>query len=158
VTGQTYSRKVDSQVLGVLSGISQSAHKAAVDLRLLASRKELEEPFEEEQIGSSAMAYKRNPMRAERICGLARFVPGPAPAAAARPPWPRPPSPPAPRRGPPPPRPFPARDPPFFFYQNTVSGWVLYPPVIARNLAEELPFMATETILMAGVAAGGDRQ
>ena len=74
VTGQTYSRKVDSQVLAVLSGIAQSAHKAATDLRLLASRKELEEPFETEQIGSSAMAYKRNPMRSERICGLSRFV------------------------------------------------------------------------------------
>ena len=74
VTGQTYSRKIDSQVLGVLSGIAQSAHKMATDLRLLAHRKEIEEPFEAEQIGSSAMAYKRNPMRSERICSLARFV------------------------------------------------------------------------------------
>ena len=74
VTGQTYSRKIDSQVLGVLSGIAQSAHKMATDLRLLAHRKEVEEPFEKEQIGSSAMAYKRNPMRSERICSLARFV------------------------------------------------------------------------------------
>lgn len=74
VTGQTYSRKVDAQLLDALSGIAQSASKAATDLRLLQSRKELEEPFETEQIGSSAMAYKRNPMRAERICGLARFV------------------------------------------------------------------------------------
>ena len=74
VTGQTYSRKIDAQILDCLSGIAQSAHKAATDLRLLANRKELEEPFEKHQIGSSAMAYKRNPMRSERICGLARFV------------------------------------------------------------------------------------
>ena len=78
VTGQTYTRKVDSQVLDVLSGIAQSAHKLATDLRLLASRKEMEEPFEADQIGSSAMAYKRNPMRSERVCGLARFVDEPA--------------------------------------------------------------------------------
>ena len=74
VSGQTYSRKIDSQVLGRLSGVAQSAHKMATDLRLLAHRKEVEEPFEKEQIGSSAMAYKRNPMRSERICSLARFV------------------------------------------------------------------------------------
>jgi adenylosuccinate lyase len=74
VTGQTYSRKVDTQVISTLAGIGQSAHKAATDLRILAHRKEVEEPFEKDQIGSSAMAYKRNPMRAERICGLARFV------------------------------------------------------------------------------------
>ena len=74
VTGQTYTRKVDAQILDVLSGIAQSAHKAATDLRLLAHRKEIEEPFEKDQIGSSAMAYKRNPMRCERICALSRFV------------------------------------------------------------------------------------
>ena len=74
VTGQTYTRKVDSQVLDALSGLAQSAHKYGTDLRLLAHRQEIEEPFEAEQVGSSAMAYKRNPMRAERMCGLARFV------------------------------------------------------------------------------------
>ena len=74
VTGQTYSRKVDSQVLDALSGVGQSAHKFGTDLRLLAHRQEIDEPFETEQVGSSAMAYKRNPMRAERMCGLARFV------------------------------------------------------------------------------------
>src|SRR5207244_4678786 len=74
VTGQTYTRKIDSQVLDALSGISQSAHKYGTDLRLLAHRQEVEEPFEAEQVASSAMAYKRNPMRAERMCGLARFV------------------------------------------------------------------------------------
>src|SRR5262249_36518828 len=82
VTGQTYSRKVDSQVLDALSGIGQSAHKLATDLRLLAHRQEVEEPFEAEQVGSSAMAYKRNPMRAERMCGLARFVSSLAVSAA----------------------------------------------------------------------------
>src|SRR5260370_38072756 len=74
VTGQTYSRKVDSQILDVLSGVGQSAHKLGTDLRLLAHGQEVEEPFETEQVGSSAMAYKRNPMRSERMCGLARFV------------------------------------------------------------------------------------
>ena len=74
VTGQTYPRKVDSQVVSVMSGVAQSAHKLATDLRLLAHRKEVEEPFEKDQIGSSAMAYKRNPMRSERVCSLARFV------------------------------------------------------------------------------------
>src|SRR5206468_820565 len=81
VTGQTYSRKVDGQVLDVLSGVCQSAHKLATDLRLLAHEREVEEPFEKEQVGSSAMAYKRNPMRAERLCSIARFAMGLAPVA-----------------------------------------------------------------------------
>jgi adenylosuccinate lyase len=160
VTGQTYSRKVDSQVLAALSGVAQSAHKAAVDLRLLASRKELEEPFEEDQIGSSAMAYKRNPMRAERICGLARFVTSleSSAAATASTQWLERTLDDSANRRLVLPQAFLAVDAQLLLYQNIASGLVVYPQVIARNLAEELPFMASETILMAGVAAGGDRQ
>jgi adenylosuccinate lyase len=160
VTGQTYSRKVDSQVLASLSGIAQSAHKAATDLRLLASRKELEEPFEEDQIGSSAMAYKRNPMRAERICGLARFVMSLESSAAATTAtqWLERTLDDSANRRLVLPQAFLAVDALLLLYQNIASGLVVYPKVIARNLAEELPFMASETILMAGVAAGGDRQ
>jgi adenylosuccinate lyase len=160
VTGQTYSRKVDSQVVAALSGVAQSAHKAATDLRLLASRKELEEPFEEEQIGSSAMAYKRNPMRAERICGLARFVMSleTSTAATAATQWLERTLDDSANRRLVLPQAFLAVDALLLLYQNIASGLVVYPQVIARNLAEELPFMATEPILMAGVAAGGDRQ
>ncbi|HEV2973328.1 MAG TPA: adenylosuccinate lyase [Pirellulales bacterium] len=160
VTGQTYSRKVDSQVLAALSGIAQSAHKMATDLRLLANRKELEEPFEEEQIGSSAMAYKRNPMRAERICGLARFVMSleSSTAATASTQWLERTLDDSANRRLVLPQSFLAVDALLLLYQNIASGLVVYPQVIARNLAEELPFMATEMILMAGVAAGGDRQ
>jgi adenylosuccinate lyase len=160
VTGQTYSRKIDSQVLAALSGVAQSAHKAAVDLRFLASRKELEEPFEEDQIGSSAMAYKRNPMRAERICGLARFVTSleSSAAATASTQWLERTLDDSANRRLVLPQAFLAVDALLLLYQNIASGLVVYPQVIARNLAEELPFMASETILMAGVAAGGDRQ
>jgi adenylosuccinate lyase len=160
VTGQTYTRKIDSQVLAALSGIAQSAHKAATDLRLLANRKELEEPFEEEQIGSSAMAYKRNPMRAERICGLARFVMSleTSAAATASTQWLERTLDDSANRRLVLPQAFLAVDALLLLYQNIASGLVVYPQVIARSLAEELPFMATETILMAGVAAGGDRQ
>ncbi|HEY2147101.1 MAG TPA: lyase family protein, partial [Pirellulales bacterium] len=160
VTGQTYSRKVDSQVLGALSGIAQSAHKAATDLRLLAGRKELEEPFEEDQIGSSAMAYKRNPMRAERICGLARYVTSleSSAAATASTQWLERTLDDSANRRLVLPQAFLAVDALLLLYQNIASGLVVYPEIIARNLAEELPFMATESILMAAVAAGGDRQ
>jgi adenylosuccinate lyase len=160
ITGQTYSRKVDSQVLAALSGIAQSAHKAATDLRLLAGRKELEEPFEEEQIGSSAMAYKRNPMRAERICGLARFVMSleSSAAATASTQWLERTLDDSANRRLVLPQAFLAVDAVLLLYQNVASGLVVYPEIIARNLAEELPFMATEPILMAAVAAGGDRQ
>ena len=160
VTGQTYSRKVDSQALATLSGIAQSAHKAATDLRLLQSMKELEEPFEESQIGSSAMAYKRNPMRAERICGLARFVMGLESSAAQTlaSQWLERTLDDSANRRLTLPQAFLAIDAILLIYQNIAAGLVVYPRVIAKHLQAELPFMATENILMAAVAQGGDRQ
>jgi adenylosuccinate lyase len=160
VTGQTYSRKVDLQVMSTLSGIAASAHKAATDLRLLQSRKELEEPFESDQIGSSAMAYKRNPMRSERICGLARFVISLESSAAATlaTQWMERTLDDSANRRLILPQAFLAADALLTLYQNIAAGLVVYPRVIARNLAAELPFMATENILMAAVARGGDRQ
>jgi len=160
VTGQTYTRKVDAQIVGALAGVAQSAHKFANDLRLLANRKEMEEPFETSQVGSSAMAYKRNPMRSERMTGLARcLVALEAPAAAtASEQWlERTLDDSAARRivmgeG------FLAADAILRLYQNIAEGLVVYPEMIARHIAEELPFMATENILMAAVKAGGDRQ
>ncbi|HTU25362.1 MAG TPA: adenylosuccinate lyase [Pirellulales bacterium] len=160
VTGQTYSRKVDSQVLDTLSGVAQSAAKAATDLRLLQSRKEIEEPFEAEQIGSSAMAYKRNPMRAERICGLARWVISlqSSAAATAATQWLERSLDDSANRRLVIPQAFLAIDAILLLYENVAAGLVVYPQVIARHLAEELPFMASENLLMAAVAAGGDRQ
>jgi adenylosuccinate lyase len=160
VTGQTYSRKVDAQVLAALSGIAQSAHKAATDLRLLASRKEIEEPFEADQIGSSAMAYKRNPMRSERICGLARYAISLTSSAenTAATQWMERTLDDSANRRLVIPQAFLAIDAILILYQNIAEGLVVYPNVIARHLQEELPFMATENILMAAVAAGGDRQ
>jgi adenylosuccinate lyase len=160
VTGQTYSRKVDSQVIDVLSGIAQSAHKAGSDLRLLQSRKEVEEPFEKNQIGSSAMAYKRNPMRAERMCGLARFVMSLSSSAAQTmaTQWMERTLDDSANRRLTLPQAFLATDAILILYRNIVDGLVVYPKVIAKHLDEELPFMATEEILMAGVRAGGDRQ
>jgi adenylosuccinate lyase len=160
ITGQTYSRKVDAQVLDVLSGIAASAHKAANDLRILAHRKEIEEPFEKEQIGSSAMAYKRNPMRCERICSLARFAMNLASNTAQThaTQWMERTLDDSANRRLVIPQAFLAVDAILILYQNVASGLVVYPQVIARHLREELPFMATENILMAAVAAGGDRQ
>jgi adenylosuccinate lyase len=160
ITGQTYSRKVDAQVLDTLAGIAASAHKAATDLRILAHRKEIEEPFEKDQIGSSAMAYKRNPMRAERICSLARFVMS-LPANAAQThatQWMERTLDDSANRRLTLPQAFLAIDAILILYQNIASGLAVYPQVIAKHLREELPFMATENILMAAVAAGGDRQ
>jgi adenylosuccinate lyase len=160
VTGQTYTRKIDSQIVDALSGIAQSAHKAATDLRLLQSRKEIEEPFEADQIGSSAMAYKRNPMRAERICGLARFVISlqSSAAATAATQWMERTLDDSANRRLVIPQALLAVDAILLLYQNIAGGLVVYPNVIARHLDEELPFMATEAILMAAVAGGGDRQ
>jgi len=160
VTGQTYSRKVDAQAIDTLAGVAASAHKAASDIRILAHRKELEEPFEKSQIGSSAMAYKRNPMRSERICGLARFVMSQqsSTAATAATQWMERTLDDSSNRRLVIPQAFLATDAVLILYQNVADGLVVYPEVIARNLREELPFMATENILMAAVTAGGDRQ
>jgi adenylosuccinate lyase len=160
VTGQTYSRKVDAQVLAALSGIAQSAHKAGTDLRLLQSFREMEEPFEEKQIGSSAMAYKRNPMRAERMCALSRFVMSLSSSAeqTAAVQWMERTLDDSANRRLTLPQAFLGIDAVLILYRNIAEGLVVYPQVIARRLEAELPFMATESILMAGVAAGGDRQ
>jgi adenylosuccinate lyase len=160
VTGQTYSRKVDAQILALLSGIGQSAHKAGTDLRLLQSFKEIEEPFEEKQIGSSAMAYKRNPMRAERMCSLSRFVMSLSSSAeqTAAVQWMERTLDDSANRRLTLPQAFLGVDAVLILYRNIAEGLVVYPKVIARRLEAELPFMATENILMAGVAAGGDRQ
>ena len=160
VSGQTYSRKIDTRVLNILSGIAQSAHKFSNDIRLLQHLKEIEEPFEKNQIGSSAMAYKRNPMRSERIAALANFVISGVmnPAITASTQW------------------FErtlddsankrlsisesflAADGILEIYMNITSGLVVYPKVINARLMSELPFMATENLMMDAVKAGGDRQ
>ena len=160
VSGQTYSRKLDYQMLSVLSGVAQSAYKFANDIRLLQHLKEMEEPFEKTQIGSSAMAYKRNPMRSERICSLARYVMVDAlnPAMTTSTQW------------------FERTlddsankrisvaeafltvDAILNIYMNVANGRVVYPKVIAQRIQSELPFMATENILMDAVKKGGDRQ
>jgi adenylosuccinate lyase len=160
ITGQTYPRKQDSQVLHVLAGIAQSAHKFSCDIRLLQSLGELEEPFEAEQVGSSAMAYKRNPMRCERIAGLARYVMTMAlnaPLTAATQWFERTLDDSSNRRLVIP-EAFLATDAILRLYLNVVRGLVVYPAVIARRIQQELPFMATEAVLMAAVKAGGDRQ
>lgn len=160
VTGQTYSRKIDTQVLDALSGVAQSAHKWGSDLRLLAHRQEVDEPFGEMQIGSSAMAYKRNPMRAERLCSLARFLMGlPAMAAqthatqwfertlddsAARRLYI--------------PQAFLTADACLRIALNVARGLIVNEPIVAKGVREYLPYMATENLLMAAVAAGADRQ
>ncbi|MBA3709676.1 MAG: adenylosuccinate lyase [Planctomycetes bacterium] len=160
VTGQTYTRKVDADIVAVLASLGASVHKMGTDLRLLAHLKEIEEPFEADQIGSSAMAYKRNPMRAERACALGRHLMALVADAhhthavqwmertlddsAARRVFI--------------PEAFLAADAALGILQNICEGLVVYPQVIARRIRDELPFMATENIIMAMVAAGGSRQ
>ncbi len=160
VTGQTYPRKLDAQILDVLSRIAQSAHKFGTDLRILAHKKELEEPFEKNQIGSSAMAYKRNPMRCERVCSLARFVMSlqSSPAMTIATQWMERTLDDSANRRLALPQAFLAIDAILIIMQNVVENIVVYPKVIEKNLRAELPFMATENILMAAVEAGGDRQ
>ena len=160
VSGQTYSRKVDFQVLQVLSGIAQSASKFSSDIRLLSHLKEVDEPFESGQIGSSAMAYKRNPMRSERICALARHVMAltqDAQMTAATQWFERTLDDSANRRLSLP-EAFLATDAVLELYANIASGMVVYPAMIGKRVMENLPFMATEAILMEGVRLGGDRQ
>jgi adenylosuccinate lyase len=160
VTGQTYTRKVDSQVLDVLSGLCQSAHKFGTDLRLLSHRQEVEEPFEKEQVGSSAMPYKRNPMRAERLCGLARFVTSLTVSAAqtAATQWLERTLDDSVNRRLTLPQGFLAADGVLRLLLNIANGLVVNPEVIARNVRQTKPYMVTENVLMAAAAAGGDRQ
>jgi adenylosuccinate lyase len=160
VSGQTYSRKIDSQVLAALAGFAESGHRFGSDLRLLAHERELDEPFEPGQVGSSAMAYKRNPMRAERMCSLARFLlalPAAAGQTAASQWLERTLDDSAVRRLIVP-QAFLAADAILQLYLNVVPGLAVHPAVIARHVADELPFMATENLLMAAVQAGFDRQ
>ena len=160
VSGQTYTRKQDSRVLNVLSGIAQSAYKFSNDIRLLQSMKEVEEPFEEKQIGSSAMAYKRNPMRSERISSLARYVIIDAlnPAITASTQWFERTLDDSANKRISIPEAFLAVDAILNIYMNVAGGLVVYPKVIEKHLLEELPFMATENIMMEAVKRGGDRQ
>jgi adenylosuccinate lyase len=160
VTGQTYSRKVDSQVLDALSGIGQSAHKYGTDLRLLAHEQEVEEAQEVEQVGSSAMAYKRNPMRAERMCGLARFLSSLTISAAqtAATQWLERTLDDSVNRRLTLPQSFLTADAVLRLALNITTGLTVNPDVIARNVERVFPYMATENILMEAVARGGDRQ
>jgi adenylosuccinate lyase len=160
VTGQTYQRKIDTLVINTLTSVAQSAHKLANDLRLLANLKEMEEPFEKHQVGSSAMPYKRNPMRCERITGLARFVMSIAasPPMTASEQWFERTLDDSSNRRLVIPEAFLAADGILQILLNVLDGLVVYPKVIESHVAAELPFMASENILMAAVKAGGNRQ
>ena len=160
ITGQTYPRKVDAQIASLLSGMAQSASKFAHDMRLLAHMKEIEEPFETEQIGSSAMAYKRNPMRAERMTSLARYVitTAQSPALTAATQWFERTLDDSANKRIAVPEAFLGVDALLRIYHNIVKGLVVYPKIIERHIRAELPFMMTEDIMMEAVKAGGDRQ
>ena len=160
VSGQTYSRKVDTRVVNVLAGIAASAHKMSNDIRLLQHLKEIEEPFEKTQIGSSAMAYKRNPMRSERIASLSRYVMVDAmnPAITSATQWFESTLDDSANKRLSVPEGFLAIDGILDLCLNVVDGLVVYPKVIEKRLMSELPFMATENIMMDAVKAGGDRQ
>ena len=160
VSGQTYSRKVDTRVMNVLAGIAASAHKFSNDIRLLQHLKEVEEPFEKTQIGSSAMAYKRNPMRSERIASLSRYVMVDAlnPAITSATQWFERTLDDSANKRLSVPEGFLAIDGILDLCLNVVDGLVVYPKVIEKRLMSELPFMATENIMMDAVKAGGDRQ
>lgn len=160
VSGQTYSRKIDTRVLNVLAGIAQSAHKFSNDVRLLQHLKEIEEPFEKNQIGSSAMAYKRNPMRSERIASLSNYVMSDVmnPMLVASTQWFERTLDDSANKRLSIPEGFLAVDGILDLYLNIVDGLVVYPKVIEKHFMAELPFMATENIMMDAVKAGGDRQ
>ena len=160
VAGQTYDRKVDAEILALLSSIAQSAHKFTNDMRLLQHLKEIEEPFEKSQIGSSAMAYKRNPMRSERIASLAKFVMSLAdsPAMVAATQWFERTLDDSANKRLAIPQAFLSIDAILLIWQNIMDGIVVYPKMIEKRIMSELPFMATEYIIMEGVTKGGDRQ
>ena len=160
VSGQTYSRKVDAAILATLSGIAQSACKFATDVRLLCHLKEVEEPFERSQIGSSAMPYKRNPMRCERICSLARYVISDAanPAYTSATQWFERTLDDSANKRISVPEAFLAVDAILNIYENVASGLIVHEKVIEKHIMEELPFMASENIMMDAVKRGGDRQ
>lgn len=160
VTGQTYTRKIDAQIAALLSGLAQSLHKMANDIRLLQNLKEVEEPFEKSQIGSSAMAYKRNPMRSERLTALCRYIISLSlsPAMTAAEQWFERTLDDSANKRLSIPEMFLAADASLLIANNVCHGLVVYPKVIARHINDELPFMATENIIMACVKRGGDRQ
>jgi adenylosuccinate lyase len=160
VSGQTYSRKVDAAILSTLSGIAQSASKFATDVRLLCHLKEVEEPFESKQIGSSAMPYKRNPMRCERICSLARYVMADVanPTFTAATQWFERTLDDSANKRISVPEAFLAVDAILGIYENVAAGLIVHEKVIEKHILEELPFMASENIMMDAVKRGGNRQ